>query len=311
MKFFKATSILLLQLSLASATYNTPALTNGLVAHYPLNGDVIDIISGNNGAMYGSISSGVAYRTYATLNGIDNYIEIPAANQFIENKAKWTISYWIRVNDNTTSHSFLSKRDYCGFENGFDMRGKNIMKFENLKANQHGNLYTPISIRLGWELITIVKNNDVYTSYANGIQQDRKTFLNSTFTNGDLSISNSPCITSPDGTERLKGDVDDLRIYDRVLHAREILILYRTTNPDMERDIVSSSAIGVPIQTFMDKNITNNGNTPVSISSTPRKTMMSTNNNSTGNKNDNTVSPEDIIISKDGKSWRFKTKDDK
>ena len=284
MKIFKATAILLLQLSIASANPNTPP-THGLVAHYPLNGNTIDIIAGNNGAMYGSTPFGA---TYATFNGIDDYIEIPAANQFLENKVEWTISYWIRVNDTSRVHSFLSKRDYCSFENGFDMRGRSTINFENLKLTQHKALHSPIWINEGWELITVVKSGNKYTIYADGTQQNVKTFTGSTFKSGDLSISNSPCITSTDGTERLIGDVDDLRIYNRALHSREILKLHRTTHPDRQKPLVYNSVAATP---------------------TPTKMGMGTNNNS--NKNDPTVTIGDIIFSKDGKSWRFKTKDDK
>jgi len=239
MKISQIASILLLELTLSYATPPS-TLNNGLVAHYPLDGNVRDIIGGNNGTKYGSSVIG---SKFATFNGIDDYIELENANKFIAKKPEFTISYWVRVKRasngtmTTRINSFLSKRDRCGFESAFDMRGSSSINFENLNPNNHhairGRLHQD-----GWELITLVKRTkegrseyQLYTYF--GLESYRM-FNSSLLTEGILSISNSPCIHSTDGTERLLGDVDDIRIYNRALSSSEIALLQATNYPDYQ-----------------------------------------------------------------------------
>ena len=219
MKISKIASLLFLQLTLSyGALPANSTLHNGLVAHYPLDGSTLDIIAGNNGVKYGSTIIGPKF---ATFNGTDDYIELAKANQFVTKKAEFTVSYWIRVKRpangkmSTRVSSFLSKRDHCGLESAFDMRGSDFINFENLNSNDHkainGKLYQD-----GWELITLVKatkegrsNYKLYT-YSGFQAQQVFNYTDSLLTKGDLSLSNSPCIHSMDGTERFIGDIDDV-----------------------------------------------------------------------------------------------------
>jgi hypothetical protein len=244
MKISKIASLLFLQLTLSyGALPSNSTLNNGLVAHYPLDGNVRDIIALNDGVKYGSTPIG---SRFATFNGTDDYIELAKANKFITNKPKFSISYWIRVKrpsnrqPSTRVSSFLSKRDQCGLESAFDMRGSSTINFENLDPNDHkairGRLHQD-----GWELITLVKTTGVggrsiYKLYNHFGLASRLVFnySDSILKKGDLSLSNSPCIHSMDGTERFKGDIDDVRIYDRALSSDEVAVLQATTHPDYQ-----------------------------------------------------------------------------
>jgi len=284
MKLFKATALLLLQFSIASATPITIP-TNGLVAHYPLNGNMIDVVGGFNGSKYGSTPIGA---TNATFNGRDDYMEFLMANPLIENKSSFSITYWIlRDRNSQRVNSFLSKRNQCGMEESFDMRGRNTINFENLSPNNHQSIKANLVDR--WQLITFVKDGNNYKIYRDYYEEDSGTFSNASFTDGDLSFSNSPCITSQDGTSRFKGKMDEILIYDRPLNRLDIRLIFTATNPRAQKDP------NQPIKALQQE-----------------KTSILTGDtgNNTSNKADNTVSPEDIVINKDG-TWRFKTKDDK
>ena len=49
-----------------------------------------------------------------------------------------------------------------------------------------------------------------------------------------LGLSNSPCVGTADGTQMLKGSIDDLRIYNRVLSQAEIVTLSGIFADDLE-----------------------------------------------------------------------------
>ena len=252
MKISKIASLLFLQLTLSyGALPSNSTLNNGLVAHYPLNGNVQDIIASNDGVKYGSTSIGFKF---ATFNGTDDYIELAKANKFVTNKPEFTVSYWIRVKrqsngkPSTRVSSFLSKRDKCGFESAFDMRGSSSINFENLDPNEHKAIRSQLH-QDGWALITLVKTTKagrstykLYTSRS-VVPSLVLNSSNSILKKGNLSLSNSPCIYSMDGTERFKGDVDDVRIYNRALSSNEIKILYQATYPDYQTATTSQASL--------------------------------------------------------------------
>jgi hypothetical protein len=92
-------------------------ITNGLIAYYPLNGDVNDL-SGNglNGiahkVSYGPDRFGHQDRA-GFFNGIDSYIEIE--NSEFLNGNTYTICFWFKADLNDTlQQSFISKSDQSG-----------------------------------------------------------------------------------------------------------------------------------------------------------------------------------------------------
>ena len=62
----------------------------------------------------------------------------------------------------------------------------------------------------------------VYTDGVAGVPVNLPT-LNFAGITAALGISTSPCITFGDGTQRFRGDIDELRVYQRALSAGDVV----------------------------------------------------------------------------------------
>ena len=76
-------------------------LQTGMVAHFPLDGDVLDYSgAGNNGAAFGAISTtdrfGIADAAYE-FDGIDDFLEIPHFEGVNITPNNFTVSFYARV----------------------------------------------------------------------------------------------------------------------------------------------------------------------------------------------------------------------
>ena len=212
-----------------TATAVPANLLNGLVAHYQFDENMNDssslsnapaVVQGTVSYMYGRIG-------YASwFNAGQDKITLSSINKFVENKNKFTISYWV-LPLSTKVQSYLSKRAVCTFGDAFDMRGKgNRIGFENTNPNPSHKTVKGTLLNLNtWTLVTVIKNGNKITLYENGIKQGSYTTAKISFLAGDLSFSKSPCV-GVDGTFRLNGAIDDFRIYNRELSVSEMQQLH-------------------------------------------------------------------------------------
>jgi len=142
----------------------------------------------------------------------------------------FTLSYFVKTDD-ILRYSHFATRLTCSSSNiNFDMIESDSttnLGFALLANGSHITAGTTIT-KDEWTLITVTKSKgnslDTYSIYKNGLLTGTETTNKSAFV-GDLSFSNSPCI-GQSAIKRFKGELDDLRIYDRALSASEILVIY-------------------------------------------------------------------------------------
>jgi hypothetical protein len=225
-------------------------LNDGLVAYYPFNGNAQDESgNGNDGTVHGATltedrfgNKGSAY----SFDGVDDYIEKKNPSNVLNiGSQNWTISVWIKTNN--LSQMIISRYE-CGWDCSPDVGAEALYNLGISNANAYfsvrsDNMY-------GMKETPIVRDNnninDGTWHYITGIL-DRDVLLLKLFIDGKekntVSIGKLDSITdggSPfeigrifrqqgSSTEYFKGDIDDIRIYNRALSESEIQQLYATT----------------------------------------------------------------------------------
>ncbi len=206
---------------------NTAALTNGLVAYWPLNGNTTNWTTdttadisgnGNTGALSGmsTTSSPTTGKIGGGLkfNGTNSYVAtgytVPAQNS----STSFTWSTWAYLN--TTSHGNLV---IIGNRGG---GGATWIKLTPTAFEYSGGIisYSPPTGK--WLLLTVVKNGSNFTYYQNGVVVGSGSSAAST-ASYTFYMGEDPGY-APDGD--LTGTLDDVRVYNRALSAQEISLLY-------------------------------------------------------------------------------------
>ncbi|WP_424101523.1 hemopexin repeat-containing protein [Moorena producens] len=198
-------------------------LQEGLVGHYPFNGNAKDVSgNGHDGTVHGAtLTSGrfgngnSAYQ----FDGINDYIELPYAPDLKLTNHSFTVSAWVKVNDNSLGSDLpilgtdepneqnkglhLNIRDrkpYMGFFNN-DTPGSTPIK--------SGNYYSCVTWRYD-------KNKKEQTIFLNGIYDARSVGRKPFHGTGKLNIG------SWASKRYFNGKIDEVRIYDRALSDEEI-----------------------------------------------------------------------------------------
>src|SRR3989339_2064659 len=244
------------------------SLNQGLVAHYPFNGNANDESgNGNNGTVngatlttdrFGNVNSAYSF------DGVDDYIRCinggPTGNPTV------TATFWIKTNTTTSGHIIGYGNDGIG---GNDFRiiinahcGPNSIAFDTYYDNigfttNHSNT---------WDFYTVVydgligNNTSVAKIYKNGVLLE-----NVCFTFSGYSTNISPVIPITFGryhgtveTGYFNGLIDDIRIYNRALTEAEIQALYlegqgiqdTITIPDTIQNITQTLEIPVNTSTL-------------------------------------------------------------
>lgn len=234
-------------LTLALFSYTTNAqLTNGLVAHWEFNGNTNDASgNGNHGTgtniTYTSGKQGVN-NTAVRLAGSNSYISVPYKSNL--NVTQFSICAMVKVNDYYTGPCEANAILWRGsqWQNGY----YSLIYFENpynschtldtskeVFAGQIANLiatpsaaqwqYSPNIVSQRWYCVITTFNGTQSKIYVDGI-------LKSTYTVSAGSIGSSTeglaiganIFSGSTYPYWMNGDIDDLRIYDRVLSNSEI-----------------------------------------------------------------------------------------
>jgi hypothetical protein len=225
------------QLGLAS-------LSSGLVAHYEFEGNANDSSgNGNDGTENGGVTytSGVSGQA-ASFDGVDDFIR----NEGISiNSAEMSFSAWVKPQDIPSWYRSIVSL-HSG-ENGYiDNGDKNISLWTNSNSSFLG-LYAPENGTTGeavealpsletgkWHHVSYVRTNTLKKIFINGVEvsTSRNDVTHSNplvFTNGLIDIgapnyygSGNGWSSNGRGDAKWKGDIDELRIYNRALSESEI-----------------------------------------------------------------------------------------
>jgi len=231
-------------LVVSGAAYATDSLTDGLVAYYPFNGDANDASSnGNDGTVNGAIPTADRFGNTDSAyhfngNGNDTYsIELP--HTVIDGLTDITSSVWVQTSE---VHQGILSGANSGSENQY------LIYMENGQVKPHikQDAFLVGLINDGqWHHIVMARDGD------SGLVQ--------VFVDGDLAGSNAlpagPLSIDAGGLwvgreqdcvgdcwetyQDFLGDIDDIRIYNRVLSETEVQALYNLGNCD---PVIYSSA---------------------------------------------------------------------
>jgi hypothetical protein len=233
MKMIKVTVCIALTVLAMMATGRAQSfLTNGLVAYYPLNGDVSDASgNGNNGTAFNLVpTTGNLSLANSALyfNGSNGYAAVP--NSATLNISNMTLSAWIKPDVGFSDQSFIFDKH----QNGVNSDGSWCFQYWG-GAEVFGPTFTKTSVGVVngvWNHLVFTLDNTTgnYAFYLNGqpfgngtgsfnIQSNAlPLYLGAQFTGGG----------SPD--LYYKGAMDKLRVYKRALSSNEVAQLYAFDN---------------------------------------------------------------------------------
>ena len=223
-----------------TALLSQAQVTTGLVAKYSFNtGSAIDEVGNNNGTASGAILTpdrfGNPNKAYKFTNG--EYITLP--NVPALKSATMTVSLWTKIdgyNAGANPQNYIytvSNNTVNAYFGTFAMTVSSADgKYFSVAQNNPGqNIFgsSTASNTSTWQHYVLSMDDDSLKMYMNGQKQWSyfKGFT-STFTS-DLIYIGISGNTNYKGN--LKGGVDDIRIYNRVLTSAEVTTLYNEPNP--------------------------------------------------------------------------------
>ncbi|OGU56047.1 MAG: hypothetical protein A2V66_14905 [Ignavibacteria bacterium RBG_13_36_8] len=222
-----------------SITFSQKISTDGLIAYYPFNGNVKDYSGNeNHGKLWGPINSkdrfGKSDRAYH-FNGYKNpsYIRVPN-DPSLKLISSFSISCWVKVDDpeGINGYGAINKKgSHCVFAKDHDRNGIQLtIYFNNDSEEISWGSYRGGAIHIKTE----IKPKTWYHFVIIHDQGDYKIFKDNTIIgmgtlNLDLTLTNEKDLYFGKFIDQwfpLNGDLDDIRIYDRVINEKEVSNLY-------------------------------------------------------------------------------------
>lgn len=217
-------------------------LTQGLVAHYPFNGNANDQSGNgkngtNNGATLTNDRNTVPNSAY-NFNGTNSYISIPSTI-ITPSAAAVTICAWIKKDANWTNQS-NAQIVYLGTDQG-EMQ---LSLFGGTDANANARFAVRLSDDnwYGLDLQSPISNNQDYFLVAKYVKgQNISLYVNNVLIRQivvpNINLLTNSATTSSIGSYNraaggyyFKGVIDDVRIYNRALTNQELMALYCPIN---------------------------------------------------------------------------------
>jgi len=219
-------------------------LTNGLVGLWSFNGaDVSGTTAydrsgqGNNGTLTNgpTVTAGKIGQALR-FDGSDDYVSL-GSNRAGATKNAITVSYvtWVKPTAFQDYGNFyresVNSSTFWRFACGFRSTGKPVCGGRAPDGQSLAEWRSDTAVSLNeWHhfAATVDVSTDTVQIYIDGILQTNE--ANGTFTNAVFDNTNSHSISigaTSAGTERFTGDIDEVRVYNRVLSATEIWNLYQ------------------------------------------------------------------------------------
>ncbi|GEM_PF-1893356 len=270
MKRISTTSHLLLlficSIVFLSTSYSQIDLHAGLVASYPFIGNANDSSGGgNNGTNYGAILSNDRFgreNNCYSFDGSSNYIAVPDDSLLDFGTNNFSISLWVRTSIWQVGCYLIAKYPLSlgagyGIGTGWNNDPYAFM-INNLGLGKEVRGGIPINDGK-WHNYTVVWNrNGFLTVYVDGVSSTRKDM--SDVSAGSVSNDGILTIGGCEGYQLFNGELDDIRIYNRVLNQEEIDSLYHESGWWPVETQPTPSLVQVESGTFTA------GATPVTIS---------------------------------------------
>jgi hypothetical protein len=220
--------------------------TNGLIAHWKMDEitgtNAADSAGSNDGTMNGGLDASAdsisgQVDTAFNFDGTDDYIHA-GSDASLQITGDLSITFWARMNS-------LGKTRFINFQalgeteptndlysitlSGTAPHNDIVYGHENSAGNNNSATFDTNLTTGTWYQISLVRDTTLRTAslYLNGSLVSTESYTNNPTggTSGYLAIAYN--IADPNYFD---GDIDDIRIYDRVLNATEIDALYHSTN---------------------------------------------------------------------------------
>jgi hypothetical protein len=154
-------------------------------------------------------------------DGLDDYITIPDSSSLDNFTNQITISFWVKDEDQGSSRGYISKEYNSSTAWGFE-DGRFFMWTDNTNLDHSFDDIDDDS----WHFMATTWNGTNSIIYRDG------TILSNSVTGtGNMKLGNDPLTIgltkiTGGGIRYLQGNIDDIRIYNRVLIPTEIKTLY-------------------------------------------------------------------------------------
>lgn len=244
----------------ATLTVNPVNIDAGLIARYPLDGSLQDVIGAHHGATNGTLSyvTNGARDLALRFNG-SSWVSLGAnpALPFTQNTDLLSVSFWIRprsavpmlpVRLNTPDGEFtvyISSGINGDFPTHFGFRGGNWVGTSDLRATINTNLGC-------WTQFTIAYRGGPKTSPASyaAFVNGQPLELNQTIPGGPIAGANELGRNVNGVNGYLVGDLDEVRVYSRALRPEDALAL-AANPPDcppeiLQEPVASTVLLGAP-----------------------------------------------------------------
>ena len=211
--------------SISGTTGLDANLTTNLTAHYLFSGNALDSSSsGNNGTVFGATLTtdrfGNTNSAYL-FNGSTQYIEFPSSVANVTQTNPYSISVWI---NQTSGSNVLGK--YHNLDAG-------LSQFYFNTGALYGNGTNSISLTSpasGWNHYVIILQSGTSNTkvYKNGVLLTSGTLnYNSAITATKFVVGR---ISDGGYYDHFGGKIDDIRVYNKILSATDVVNLYRFEN---------------------------------------------------------------------------------
>ncbi len=258
-------------LSVLAMTSIAQIPTNGLVAHFPFNGNANDqTLNANNGTVngatlvtdrFGNLNSAYSF------NGTTDFISVPSSPSIASFPNGQTISLWLKIASlptNGKENTVLDKRDnthkyYQVFLSDFANPNAAVYRFGESGAvsSQANNInFTDLAVNQ-WFNLTYTTNLDTTKSYLNGV-------LKNTFVSASpIGANTNPLLFGKSNQSwptdaPYNGALDDVRIYDRALTSKEVIALFNEGICYQSLNVTDTLTINMSITGFNPITYANN-----------------------------------------------------
>ena len=225
--------ILLFSLGLVISATAVAQPTAGLISEYNFNnGTADDVVSGADGVLDGAIPGTDRFGNLAaiTLNGVNHRMYVPVPAHDLSDVT--TISMWINLHENASfdNHQLFDTRGYnfgAASSVGWLDRPNGTLEF-GTPGGGITQYNQTISTQVWYHLVmTMDTDNDELLLFVNGSEVNdiavAGSFIDPTYANDTLYFGvRSDLMPST----HFRGNMDDIKIYDRVLTGTEVTELY-------------------------------------------------------------------------------------
>jgi hypothetical protein len=224
-------------LAAALMTLSAPAaansLANGLRLWVPFEGTLEDRAPGGHdgvavvtevpGYLEGMAGSA------ANFDGVNDAVRFPTLPNSVFS-GDFSIAWWMQVPAHA-KYSVLGKRTICSTGVAFDVRTTTTVpsqtRFEALSAAGFITALGAPVVPGEWMHLAVVREGATARVYTDGVAAPSSNVgtMDLSSASAPFGISVSPCISASEGTVRLNGQLDELRVYSRALTPAEVELL--------------------------------------------------------------------------------------